>query len=108
MAIVRDPTVGTFLQGNWSILLLVTVAITIGIRLIPSRANVPVYSRYSGWRGRWKDSLHYLHDSAGTLRAGYEKVTSKDCLNRLILTRHQFSSLVTDNSFNFGRPSAGL
>ncbi|KAJ6025258.1 hypothetical protein N7444_012937 [Penicillium canescens] len=73
MAILRDPTVGTFLQSSWSILLLVTVAITIGIRLIPPRASVPVYSRYSGWRGRWKDSLHYVHDSAGTLRAGYEK-----------------------------------
>ncbi|KAL2696029.1 hypothetical protein AAEP93_003329 [Penicillium crustosum] len=73
MAIVRDATVRAFFQGNWPILLLVSVAITIGIRLIPRRANIPVYSRYSGWRGRWKDSLHYLHDSAGTLRAGYEK-----------------------------------
>lgn len=75
MAILRDQTVGTFLGGNWAILLLVTVAVTIGIRLIPRRANVPVYSRHSGWRGQWKDSLEYLHDSAGTLRAGYEKVT---------------------------------
>lgn len=108
MAIVRDATVRAFFQGNWPILLLVSVAITIGIRLIPRRANIPVYSRYSGWRGRWKDSLHYLHDSAGTLRAGYEKVTPKRRRRKLILTSHQFSSLAMDSSFNFGRPFGGL
>lgn len=108
MAIVRDPTVGAFLQGNWPILVLVSVAITIGIRLIPQRANVPVYSRHSGWRSLWKDSSHYLHDSAGTLRAGYEKVTSKFRRRKSILTSRQFSSLAMDSSFNFGRPFGGL
>jgi hypothetical protein len=107
MAIVRDPTVGAFLQG-WPILVLASVAIIIGIRLIPRRANVPVYSRYSGWRGRWKDSLHYVHDSAGTLRAGYEKVTSKCRRKKSILTSRQFSSLAMDSSSNFGRPFGGL
>ncbi|KAL2818237.1 cytochrome P450 [Aspergillus cavernicola] len=58
---------------HWIILLGATVAIFIGIRLFPKRANVPVFSRHSGWRGPWKDSLDYLHDSAGTLRAGYQK-----------------------------------
>jgi hypothetical protein len=74
MAIERSATVWTLAQGNWAILLLVTVVIVIGIRLLPRRADVPVYSRHSGWRGCWKDSLEYLHDSAGTLRAGYQKV----------------------------------
>jgi hypothetical protein len=96
------------LQGNWSIFILVTVAIIIGIRLIPRRANVPVYSRYSSWQGHWKDSLRYLHDSAGTLRAGYEKVTSKCRLRKSPLTQRQFSSLAMDSSFNFGRPFDGL
>lgn len=76
MAAALGARAWTSVQKNWILLLGATFVIFIGIRLLPKRANVPVYSRHSGWRGPWKDSLEYLHDSAGTLRAGYQKVIS--------------------------------
>lgn len=76
MAVELGAKAWTSVKENWIILLGATVVVFIGIRLLPKRANVPVYSRHSGWRGPWKDSLEYLHDSAGTLRASYQKVIS--------------------------------
>jgi hypothetical protein len=38
------------------------------------KAKVPIYSTHSGWFASWHDSLDYVRDSAGVLRAGYEKV----------------------------------
>jgi hypothetical protein len=38
------------------------------------RANLPVYGTHTGWQGSWKDSMDYVRDSPGVLKAGYEKV----------------------------------
>lgn len=54
--------------------LLAIAAIIYGIISIPKRAKLPVYSTHSGWFAGWYDSLDYLHDSPGVLKAGYEKV----------------------------------
>ncbi|KAI9930677.1 hypothetical protein MW887_011432 [Aspergillus wentii] len=54
----------------------VLAVIFLAFYLSPRRAKVPVYSTHSGWLGTWKDSLDYLQDSAGVLRAGYQKVFS--------------------------------
>lgn len=45
-------------------------------KLAPSRrrANLPVYGTHIGWHGSWKDSMDYVRDSPGVLKAGYEKV----------------------------------
>ncbi|XHG04070.1 hypothetical protein AWENTII_007351 [Aspergillus wentii] len=51
----------------------VLAVIFLAFYLSPRRAKVPVYSTHSGWLGTWKDSLDYLQDSAGVLRAGYQK-----------------------------------
>ncbi|OKP10855.1 Ent-kaurene oxidase [Penicillium subrubescens] len=37
------------------------------------RANLPVYGTHTGWQGSWKDSMDYVRDSPGVLKAGYEK-----------------------------------
>jgi hypothetical protein len=61
---------------QWALLLgtLGFVTLYYKLALSPKRARLPVYSTHSGWFGSWYDSLDYLRDSPGVLKAGYEEV----------------------------------
>ncbi|KAL2867848.1 cytochrome P450 [Aspergillus lucknowensis] len=60
---------------KWALLLPALSLVPLCFRLAfgAKRANLPVYSTHSGLFGSWYDSLEYLRDSPGVLRAGYEK-----------------------------------
>ncbi|KAL2802403.1 cytochrome P450 [Aspergillus granulosus] len=47
------------------------------------RANLPIYSTHTGWLGSWYDSLDYLRDSPGVLKAGYERFSKYDLFYQL-------------------------
>ncbi|KAH9825743.1 Cytochrome-P450 monooxygenase [Teratosphaeria destructans] len=50
-------------------ILVVYYKLVLGVK----RAKLPVYTNHHGWFASWKDSLDYVRDSPGVLRAGYEQ-----------------------------------
>ncbi|KAL4865956.1 hypothetical protein BDV12DRAFT_210778 [Aspergillus spectabilis] len=61
--------------SKWPLLLGAAGILALYYRLILrfKRASLPIYSTHTGWFSSWYDSLDYLRDSPGVLKAGYEK-----------------------------------
>jgi hypothetical protein len=76
MAILTELAKTSTGPPTWVILgALAVIAVYLKLFISSKRANLPIYSTHSGWLGSWHDSLDYLRDSPGVLKAGYERVS---------------------------------
>jgi hypothetical protein len=76
MAILTDLAKASNGPPTWVILgALAVLGVYLKLFISSKRANLPIYSTHSGWLGSWYDSLDYLRDSPGVLKAGYERVS---------------------------------
>ncbi|KAL2859609.1 cytochrome P450 [Aspergillus pseudodeflectus] len=78
MAILTELAKTSTGPPTWVILgALAVIAVYLKLFISSKRANLPIYSTHSGWLGSWHDSLDYLRDSPGVLKAGYERLTGQ-------------------------------